>query len=381
MVGGGSLPPQPSGLPSISPSMSSPAISMTPISGSASAGASRRFSPRATAPERSTSLMRPFNATRLAGETLKARTMSRLPTGVGLSAMKSRISSRVGRRPSERRALARVLPACSLLGGFRRARLPPLAGSRFGTAVQSFLLGLWRRRGSLVFFGRDCLGGRGGLALGDGLFLVFAGRLALAAGFGGKQLDRLLERHRLRLGLAGQRRVDTAMADIGTIAPAEQIDRRAVRRMIAEHAQRRRAAPATLLRLGEQRHRTVEADGEDVVVLAERLVQILVLDVRAEAADGGDYLLAGVGMRAELARQRQELQRRGEIDLHRRCALGQADALRLLALVAFAALDVEAVGTLAHADGEVGRRIDAELARAGGQLMAVAVAVLEGERP
>src|SRR5690348_11312246 len=197
MVGNCVLSRAPTGRPSISPSRSMLVISTIPISGRGPTGAKRRLRPRSTAPERSMSLIRPFKATRSTGATLKARTMSRLPTGVGLSAMKSRISSRVGRRPSERRALARVLPACSLLGGFRWTRLPPLAGSRFGTAVQSFLLGLWHRRGSLVFFGRDCLGGLGGLALGDGL--VFAGRLALAAGFGGKQLDRLLERHRLRL--------------------------------------------------------------------------------------------------------------------------------------------------------------------------------------
>src|SRR5690348_1303597 len=381
MVGGCSLSRQPSGRPSISPSRSTPVISTTPISGRAPTGAKRRLRPRSTAPEPSISLIRPLRATRSTGATLKARTMSRLPTGVGLSAMKSRISSRVGRRPSERRALARVLPACSLLGGFRWTRLPPLAGSRFGPAVQSFLLALGRRRSFLFFFfGRGCFRGRC-LRRGDGLFLVLARSFALAAGFGGKQLACLLQRHRVRLGLAGQRRVDAAMADIGAVAAAEQIDRRAVRRMVAKHAQRRRAAPATLLRLGEQRHRAVEADGEHVVVLAERLVEILMLDVWAEAATGGDDLLAAVGMEAELARQGQKLQRRGEIDFHRRRAFGQAHALGLLALVAFAALDVGAVRALAHADGKVGRGIDAELARPGSQLVTVPVAVLEGERP
>src|SRR6185437_3815198 len=302
----------PTGRPSISPSRSTLVISMMPISGSASTGARRRLRPRSTAPERSISLIRPLTATRSAGVTLKARAMSRLPTGVGLSAMKSRISSRVGKRPSERRALARVLPAGSLLGGFRGARLPLLAGSRFGTSVQSFLLillvllvllALGRSR-AFWRFGRR----RRGLGFGRGL--LFARALAFAAALGGKQLNRLLERHGLGLGLAGQRRVDAAMADIGPVAAAEQIDRRAVRRMVAKDAQRRRAAPATLLRLGEQRHRAAEADGEHVVVLAQRLVEVLVLDVRAEAADGGDDLLAGVGMKAKLARQRQQLERR-----------------------------------------------------------------------
>src|SRR5258708_39252961 len=174
----------PSGRPSISPARSTPMISTTPISGKAPTGAKRRLRPRSTTPEPSMSLIRPLRATRWAGATLKARTMSRLPTGVGLSAMKSRISSRVGNRPSERRALARVSPVRSLLGGFRRlARLPLFAGTRFGTAGQSFLLVL-----------------RGG----RGLALVLAQDVALAAALGREQLDRLLERHGLRLDLGGQ---------------------------------------------------------------------------------------------------------------------------------------------------------------------------------
>src|SRR6266849_5625355 len=300
----------PSGRPSISPSRSTPMISTTPISGKAPTGAKRRLRPRSTTPEPSMSLIRPLRATRWAGATLKARTMSRLPTGVGLSAMKSRISSRVGNRPSERRTLARASPVRPLLGGFWcRARLPLFAGTRFGTAGQSFLL---------VFRG------------GRGLALVLAQALALAAAFGREQLDRLLERHRLGLDLRGQRGVDAIMTDIGTVAAAEQVDRRTVRWVIAEDAQRCRPAPAALFGL------------------------------------------------------RQQVQRRGEIDVDRRLALGEGHTLGLIGLVALATLNVKAVRSLAHGDGEVGGRIDAELARSGGQLVAIAVltvAVLEGERP
>src|SRR6266849_1198615 len=354
----------PSGRPSISPSRSTPMISTTPISGKAPTGAKRRLRPRSTTPEPSMSLIRPLRATRWAGATLKARTMSRLPTGVGLSAMKSRISSRVGNRPSERRTLARASPVRPLLGGFWcRARLPLFAGTRFGTAGQSFL--------------RSFRGGRG-------LALVLAQALALAAAFGREQLDRLLERHRLGLDLRGQRGVDAIMTDIGTVAAAEQVDRRTVRWVIAEDAQRCRPAPAALFGLRQQAHGTIEADGEHVVVLGERLVEVVMLDVGPETADSGYDLLARLGMEAHLARQRQEVQRRGEIDVDRRLALGEGHTLGLIGLVALATLNVKAVRSLAHGDGEVGGRIDAELARSGGQLVAIAVltvAVLEGERP
>src|SRR5258708_504025 len=198
MAGSCSLSRAPIGRPSISPSRSMLVISTMPISGSAPTGAKRRLRPRSTVPERSMSLIRPLSATRSAGATLKARTMSRLPTGVGLSAMKSRTSSRVGSRPSERRALARVSPVRSLLGGFRRlARLPLFAGTRFGTAGQSFLLVL-----------------RGG----RGLALVLAQDVALAAALGREQLDRLLERHCLVLDLAGQRGGDDLMRFIRSVA-------------------------------------------------------------------------------------------------------------------------------------------------------------------
>src|ERR1700732_1178603 len=216
----------PSGRPSISPSRSTPVISTTPISGRAPTGAKRRLRARSTAPEPSMYLIMPLSATRSAGPTLKARTMSRLLTGVGLPAMKSSSSSRVGNRPCERRALARVSPVCSLLGGFRcLARLPLFAGTRFGTAGQSFLFAL-----------------RGGRRLAP----VLAWALGLGAALGRQQLDRLLERHRFGLDLAGQRSVDTIMTDIGTVAAAEQVDRRTVGGGITENAQRGsapRAAP------------------------------------------------------------------------------------------------------------------------------------------
>src|SRR6185437_5536447 len=280
MVGGGSLPPQPSGLPSISPSMSSPAISMTPISGSASAGASRRFSPRATAPERSTSLMRLFNATRSAGETLKARTMSRLPTGVGLPAMKSRISSRVGRRPSERRAWrsARSLGVGLFRGFGRRTCLRFFPGARLGTRRFSFSgrfrRGLWR--------GRFRLGGAR-LALAPWLR---GGAVALdLGGLRREQLDRFLRGRRFGLDVARQRRVDAAMADIGTVAAVEQVDGRAVARVIAQDAQRRARAAAVLARLGEQRDGAIEPDGQHIIARLQRAIDVAVLDIRTEAAD------------------------------------------------------------------------------------------------
>src|SRR5690348_11091803 len=132
-------------------------ISTMPISGRPPTGAKRRWAPRSTLPERSISLMRPFKATRSAGPTLKARTMSRLPTGVGLAAMKARMSSRLG-SPAARRAPAALAgrgAASRLLGRFRLvfggsllpgARLGTRRSFRLPSALRGLSLGLLRRQ-------------------------------------------------------------------------------------------------------------------------------------------------------------------------------------------------------------------------------------------
>ena len=58
-------------------------------------------------------------------------------------------------------------------------------------------------------------------------------------------------------------------------------------------------------------------------------VGLAVLHVRPEAADAGDDVLAVVGMLADGAGQREQLDRAVEVDVVGRDALGQARALGL----------------------------------------------------
>src|SRR5260221_2362237 len=88
------------------------------------------------------------------------------------------------------------------------------------------------------------------------------------------------------------------------------------------------------------------------------------LQVRAETTDPGGDRITGLRMPADIARQGQEAQRSVEIDIGRRHPARQRDAFRLGAVLAFAELDIDAVGTLAQADRLVADGIDAEWFRA-----------------
>ena len=57
--------------------------------------------------------------------------------------------------------------------------------------------------------------------------------------------------------------------------------------------------------LGDQRDRTVEADIEHLIAGLEAGIGLLMLDERPETAEPGGDRLAGLGMPADFARQRQ----------------------------------------------------------------------------
>src|SRR5215470_5749562 len=103
--------------------------------------------------------------------------------------------------------------------------------------------------------------------------------------------------------------------------------------MLAERAAGVAAEPGARA-LGDlfryQRHRAIEPDGEHVVTGLEIGVSLAVLDVGAVAADAGDDGMTVFRMAADLARQRQQLERRFEIDGSRIHAAQKARALGLL---------------------------------------------------
>src|SRR5215216_68220 len=140
------------------------------------------------------------------------------------------------------------------------------------------------------------------------------------------------------------------MADIGSVAAAVEADRAALR-VRPDLAQQLRAAPLPALGLGEQGHGAVEADRQHVVIGPERGELRTVLYIRAEPADPGGDRLAGLGVAPDFARQGQEAQRRLEIDIGRLHAAQQRHALRLLAVLGLAELQVMAVRALLETDG------------------------------
>ena len=103
MRGGLPSPVQVIGRAVTSPSGSAPVTSSTAISGRDCGGATRLLRPRSTAPSASRSFRSSFSFSRSALPlSLKARAISRLPTGVALLRMKERTVSLSGKLPGER---------------------------------------------------------------------------------------------------------------------------------------------------------------------------------------------------------------------------------------------------------------------------------------
>ena len=119
-----------------------------------------------------------------------------------------------------------------------------------------------------------------------------------------------VQRHRLRVRALGQGRVGRAVADVGTVAAGHHLDLLAARRMRAEHRDRlaRRAALASGARrgIGELGDRRVHARLEHLGGRVQLRIFAVVGEVRAVAPDRRGDRLAGLGMRADLARQRQQ---------------------------------------------------------------------------
>ncbi|CAH0312433.1 hypothetical protein ROS9278_04991 [Roseomonas sp. CECT 9278] len=108
-------------------------------------------------------------------------------------------------------------------------------------------------------------------------------------------------------------------------------------------------------RIGQQCQGAVHADAEHVVILVERLEHRARPNIRAEAAEAGGDLLAGLWVSADDARQRQQAERVVQRDRIGGHAIGQAGALGLgrLALgvrARVAELDVEAIGAALERD-------------------------------
>src|SRR5262249_17778438 len=145
----------------------------------------------------------------------------------------------------------------------------------------------------------------------------------------------LRQRDRLGRDVTRDGGVDPASGDIGAIA-AGLLRNRAKARMIAERLAgigAEAAAARTFCHfLGNQRHGAVQAAIEDMVAGLKAGIGLLVLDERPEAAQPSRDRLAGLRMLADLARQREQLERKVEVDIAGRSVLRNARAPWFLVL-------------------------------------------------
>src|SRR5207253_3194206 len=106
-------------------------------------------------------------------------------------------------------------------------------------------------------------------------------------------------------------------------------------------------AASALALLREDLHRAVHADGQHVIVLRNRFVLAVVLQIGTEAADAGQDRLLGFGVIAHGARQRKQLARLLDGHVVGLDALRDRLALGLLPFGTFAQLHVMAIRPLA----------------------------------
>src|ERR1700722_20286331 len=192
-----------------------------------------------------------------------------------------------------------------------------MAGCRWsvrGLLARGFLGGLGggRRDRRRLFFA--------GFRLGRGAGRAAAARRRLAARRPRiDERDRLVQRDGLGRLVGRQRGIDAVVADIGAVAAGLGHDRAALVRVLAARAAGIGAETAFARTLGDlvgdQRHRPVLSDREHVVAGLEIGVGLAVLHIGTEAPDAGQDRLAVVGMLADLARQREEAERAGQIDI------------------------------------------------------------------
>src|SRR5262249_43543444 len=114
------------------------------------------------------------------------------------------------------------------------------------------------------------------------------------------------------------------------------------------------------------RERARQIDREQIVVRRERAIVVAVLHVRTEPAEAGDDRLPRFRVRAELARQLEQLERLLQRDRRFSLAADERRALWLLFRSSFrrlAELHVRAEAAVNRVDVHPGPRIDAEDAR------------------
>ena len=404
-IGAGSGPGQATGRASASPSSSLPIRSMTVTSGSGGGGDK---APVGGARDRSRNARCCAACRAVPGDCRaprpKARAISRLPTADGLSRMKSSSSAAEGRSPrrlrcspdqrdftNERIDFAhcaglrpRPHPAsCSefVAGG---SRLSPGKRRRFDV-LAAFIVSRAGTSGRGVFAVDRCAGLRCRClaAVFFAVLVFFVTSVerhswrplpaAFAADFGGlaspllafvalrrEQRQCLVEGEGVGIGVARQRGDNSVMADIGAVAAAIEADRAAFG-VRPDFAQQLR--PAALRRMSASASSTTARFSPIVSTSSSAPSELKVvpcLIYGAEPADAGDDRLAGFGMAAELARQREQPQRGLEIDigrLERRAAARPASASRRCR---FAELDIVAVGALLQRDRQAGPGIGAE---------------------
>ncbi len=154
------------------------------------------------------------------------------------------------------------------------------------------------------------------------------------------------------------------MIDVGTVAPFEDRDGFGVVGMFTECLEY--LGPAMAFGLCQQRNGAVEADGQDVFVVAERPVIAVMANIGAETADAGADFFRRFWVLADFAGQRKEPRGFLKFQFVRIGALGNRDALWFGVAFRFAALNVEPIGAFADGDRFVRRWIDAKFAGANG---------------
>src|SRR5215471_3274656 len=188
--------------------------------------------------------------------------------------------------------------------------------SRTGALLRApFFGGLLRGFGCFplgcFLFGSFCFRFGFELFLGFGGFRLLCRLLFLAAAFGrplGDQRRCLFERDRLRIVAGGNGGVGRAVGHIGTVATLHDLYGFAADGVRTKLPERFGTAPfeALGLALGNQRDRVVETDSEHVFRRFQRGILLFVLNVRPIAAEIRNNRLSGLGMLADLARQREQ---------------------------------------------------------------------------
>ena len=142
-------------------------------------------------------------------------------------------------------------------------------------------------------------------------FLLLA---VLGAGLdaGGDELHRVVHGNAFRRHVLRQGRVHLPAFDIGTVPARKHLDllpsSGCSPRLFDRAAPRPRGLSRPALDFRDQGHRAVEPDGQNLLGV-DLGVFAIVLQIGAVAAEAGDDRLAALGMKADLARQRQKLER------------------------------------------------------------------------